>query len=278
MACRARDLSRPKDTYLPRPMRTIRTLYRYPVKGLSPESLDKIELRAGHGIPLDREFALTNGSWAYDAQTYQPRPKSDFLMLMQHERLAALRTQLDAQAGRLSVLAPDGERIEAALDDPAALDGLAAFVGRHVGKALPGTPRLVRAQGARFTDVSVVSPALMNAISLINLATVRDVASVLGKEVNPLRFRANVYFDGGEPWEELGWLDREIRLGGVRCRVVMRTRRCAATNVDPETGVRDLGIPQTLLRHFRHGDLGVYAEVLDNGGLQPGDALTPPTP
>ena len=260
------------------PMRTIHKLYRYPVKGLSPEPLHTVAMRAGHGFPLDREFALTNGSWVYDAQTYQPRPKSDFLMLMQHERLAALRTQLDAQTERITLLAPDGEQVAAGLDDPTALDRLAAFVGRYAGKALTGTPRLIRSKSARFTDVSVVSPGLMNSISLINLATVRDVARVLEKEVNPLRFRANVYFDGGEPWEELDWLDKEILLGGVRCRVVMRTRRCAATNVDPETGIRDLGIPQTLMRHFRHGDLGVYAEVLGNGGLQPGDALTPPAP
>jgi hypothetical protein len=38
--------------------------------------------------------------------------------------------------------------------------------------------------------------------------------------------------------------------------VVLRTRRCAATNVDSERGVRHLGIPQALLRNDRHGDMG----------------------
>ena len=254
-------------------MRTIRNLYRYPVKGLSPEPLDIVAMQARQGFPLDRELALTNGSWVYEAESYEPRPKSDFLMLMQHERLATLRTRVNAKARLLRVTSPDGEELEASLDDEKELDVLAEFIGSHTGKALLGKPKLVHGHGKRFTDVSVVSPALMNSISLINLATVRDLARVMGTDLNPLRFRANVYFDGGSPCEELDWLNKEIWLGQVRCRVVMRTRRCAATNVDPETGARDLGIPQALLRHYRHGDLGVYAEVLEDGQLAAGDVL-----
>lgn len=256
-------------------MRTISDLYRYPVKGLSPERLDAVAMQAAHGFPLDRELALTNGGWNYEPESYEPRPKSDFLMLMQHERLATLRVRVDSASRLITVLGPHGP-LEASLDDEAALDGLAEYIGSQVGKPLPGKPKLVRAQGKRFTDVSVVSPSLMNSISLINLASVRELERVMGKTLNPLRFRANVYFEGESPWEEFAWVDKEIQLGSVRCRIVLRTRRCAATNVDPETGVRDLGVPQALMRHFRHGDLGVYAEVLQDGRLAVGDTLTAP--
>lgn len=257
-------------------MRTVDSLYRYPVKGLSPEPLASIALTAGRGVARDRELALTNGSWQYDAQTYEPRPKTDFLMLMQHERLATLHTRVDDARNLLTVVAPDGQRIEAQLDDEAALARLAAFVAVHVGTPLPGTPAFVKARAARFTDVSVVSPALMSSISLINLATVRDLAQTIGKPVNPLRFRANIYFDGGRPWEELDWVDRDIQVGPVRMRVALRTRRCAATNVDPETGARDLTIPLALAQNYRHGDLGVYAYVLDDGTIEPAAGVVEP--
>ena len=42
--------------------------------------------------------------------------------------------------------------------------------------------------------------------------------------------------DGGAPWEEFSWIGREIALGGTKLAVLERTARCAATNVDPDTG------------------------------------------
>jgi uncharacterized protein YcbX len=257
-------------------MRNIRSLYRYPVKGLSPEPLDSVALQAGRGFPLDRAWAVTNGGWHFDAAAFKPHPKTDFLMLMQHERLALLRSRVDEAARRIRIESPDGERQEAELDDAAGLQAVADFVATWVGGPLPGRPRFVQAPPQRFTDVSVVSAALMNSVSLINLATVRDLERVLGQPVDPLRFRANIYFDGGEAWEELGWLDREIRIGPVAARVVLRTRRCAATNVNPATGARDLAIPQALARNFGHGDVGVYAELLAGGRIARDDALDAP--
>jgi len=257
-------------------MRTLHYLYRYPVKGLSPELLTSVALRAGCGFPRDREVAITNGGWEHDPTTYQPRAKSDFLMLMQHESLAALRTRVSDDGQRLSVTIADGRTLEVALNDAADLERLSDFFAGYVPDKVKGRPRLVHAGAHRFTDVSVVSPTLMQSVSLINLASVRDLGGRMGRELNPLRFRANLYYDGGEPSEELGWLDREIQLGSLRARVVLRTRRCAATNVDPDTGIRDLGIPQALLKNFRHGDMGVYVELLEGGTLRSGDALQDP--
>jgi len=257
-------------------MRTIHNLYRYPVKGLSAEPLDRVVLQQSQGFPRDRTWAITNGRWPYDAAQYTPRPKTDFLMLMQHERLAALRTRVSDDGQRLQVQAPDGSSLDAALDDAPDLDRASAFFAAYLGGGLE-SPQLVRAGDHRFTDVSVVSPTLMQSVSVINLASVRDLGARMGQVLDPLRFRANIYYDGGEPWEELAWIDLELQLGGLPARAVLRTRRCAATNVDPATGVRDLGIPQALIRHFRHGDMGIYVELLGNGTLRAGDALHTPT-
>ena len=49
--------------------------------------------------------------------------------------------------------------------------------------------------------------------------------------------------------------------------------RCAATNVDPDTGARDLSIPDTLIRSFGHADCGVNAEVVEAGDIALGDDL-----
>jgi MOSC domain-containing protein YiiM len=48
---------------------------------------------------------------------------------------------------------------------------------------------------------------------------------------------------------------------------------CAAINVDPDTGMRDLEIPATLLRTYDHMDCGIYARVIEGGEIAAGDAI-----
>jgi uncharacterized protein YcbX len=64
-----------------------------------------------------------------------------------------------------------------------------------------------------------------------------------------------------------------LRSARARAKVVKRIVRCAATNVKPGAGVRDLDIPKTLLRHLGHADCGVYAEVTAGGAIAPGDSV-----
>jgi uncharacterized protein YcbX len=111
-------------------------------------------------------------------------------------------------------------------------------------------------------------------VSIINLASVAAVETVSGAAVNPLRFRGNIYVSGWPAWQEFDLLDREINAGGARLKVVKRIQRCAATDVDPDTGIRDLSIPRTLIDNFGHADCGVYAEVIASGGIAIGDALS----
>jgi len=109
-------------------------------------------------------------------------------------------------------------------------------------------------------------------VSIINLASVAAVATAVGRPVDPLRFRANVYVTGWPAWYEFDLVGREIALGAsARLKIIKPIVRCAATNVDPDTGMRDLSIPDTLLRSFGHADCGVYGEVVEAGGIVRGD-------
>jgi uncharacterized protein YcbX len=91
--------------------------------------------------------------------------------------------------------------------------------------------------------------------------------------VHPLRFRANLYVRGWPAWHEFDLLDRTLAVGDTRLRIVKRIKRCAAINVDPDTAARDLNIPHTLMRHFGHGDCGIYAEVVTGGAVAVGDEI-----
>ena len=115
-----------------------------------------------------------------------------------------------------------------------------------------------------------------NVISLINLATVRTLEAQWGVEIDPLRFRANIYIDGAKPWEEFDWIGSEIRIGSAVFAVDRKNGRCGATNVNPTTGRRDLDIPSSLRAAFGHKNLGVYLIVRDGGQIAVGDAVFTP--
>src|ERR1700754_3211877 len=86
----------------------ITDLYRYPIKGLSPEVLAKINLEPRKTVPGDRGFAIENGPIGFDPANPKFFPKFNFLVLMKNERLAALRTRFD-DASRELTINLDGE-------------------------------------------------------------------------------------------------------------------------------------------------------------------------
>ena len=108
---------------------------------------------------------------------------------------------------------------------------------------LRGPPKILHAPGHSFSDVA------RKVVSIINLDSLAALADVVRAPVDPLRFRANVYVAGWPVWSELDLLGKVLAVGPcIRLKVVKRIVRCAATNVDPQTGIRDLNVPQTLLR------------------------------
>lgn len=249
------------------PVGTVTSIYRYPLKGFSPEALAAVALTLGEALPYDRAYAVENGRGRFDASDPRPLPKVNFLMLMRNERLATLTTSFDPETHVLTILRSGKQVARGDLSGKLGRQMIEQFLAAYLKDDLRGPPHIVQAPGHSFTD----HPE--KRVHIVNLETVRDLERLLGKPVNPLRFRANVYVDGVPAWEELRWLGQVIELGAVRLSVSERTVRCEATNVDPATGVRDLAIPRLIERHFGHQDCGVYAEVLVGGTVQPGDTL-----
>jgi GntR family transcriptional regulator/MocR family aminotransferase len=263
------------------PMRIVRGIYRYPVKGLSPQPLRGVELEAGKPFPFDRVFALARPAVPIDVESPRWAKKGLFLMLMLDETLACVQTYLDVETMRFTVVrgrAPStggdhGDHEECLLSVDLTTregrDGVEAFFRQQVPK-LQAPPKLVHAPDGHFMD----KPD--NVISCINLATVRSLESEWGRVIHPLRFRANFYIEGARPWEEFEWVGSDIMLGDVLFRVDRRNGRCGATNVNPVTGERDMDIPGSLRKRFGHKDLGVYLVARTRGKVVVGDRVTVP--
>ena len=251
----------------------VSAIYRYPVKGLSPEALERVRLAVGATLPSDRLYAIENGPSGFDPAAARYMPKQRYLMLMRNERLAWLRTRLD-DASQTLVIETDGrEAARGDLRTPAGRAAIEQFLAGFCADELRGPPKVLHAPGFSFSDVA------SKVVSIVNLSSVAAIEDLVGAPVNPLRFRANVYVTGWPAWHEFELLGQEIAIGPdaygscARLKVVKRIMRCAATNVDPGTGIRDLAIPDTLLRNLGHADCGVYAEVLEAGEIAVGDDL-----
>jgi uncharacterized protein YcbX len=246
----------------------IDAIYRYPVKGLSPQKLDRTTLSPGATVPADRLYAIENGPSGFDPAAPKYFPKQRFLMLMRNERLAALRTDYDEATHTLSIDAEGREAVRADLRTQEGRLAVEAFFRRFMPHELRGPPKVLHGQNHSFSDVA------KKVVSFINLASVAAVETAVGAPVDPLRFRGNVHVAGWPAWREFELMGRVLEIGTTRLKVVKRIVRCAATDVDPVTGIRDLTIPKTLQQTFKHADCGIYAEVIGGGDMAAGDAIT----
>lgn len=246
---------------------TLTGLYRYPVKGLSPEPLAGAALAARQTVPGDRRYAIANGPLDFDPAHPRHFPKIRFLMLMRDERLAALRTCFDDTSSTLRIAFNNAEVARGDLSTATGRTAVEDFFAANFTKELKGPPKILEAPGHSFSDVAA------KVVSIVNLASVSQIEDAVGQPVDPLRFRANLYVRGWPAWHELELMGREMRIGGVRLRVTRNIVRCAATNVDPVTTERDMNIPKTLMDRFGHAHCGVYAEVIAGGEIAPGDRI-----
>ena len=246
---------------------TIQSIYRYPVKGLSPQALPQVTLTGGGTLPADRAYAIENGPTGFDPAHPAYFPKQRFLMLMRNERLAALKTGYDERHHTLTIKHEGRDVARGDLRTAEGRTAIEAFMAAFCADELKGPPKVLAGEGHSFSDVA------KKVVSIINLASVAAVETAVGAPVDPLRFRANLYVAGWPAWHEFDLMGEELSAGGAQLKVVKRIVRCAATNVDPQTGIRDMEIPPTLMRTFDHMDCGVYAEVIGAGDVRIGDAI-----
>jgi uncharacterized protein len=244
------------------------SLVYYPIKGMSGLPLSAATLTAGEGMPLDRAYAIENGGHRFDSQNPKWLPKTSFLQLMQHERLASLAPGFD-KANHVLTLFRDGRQVaKGALQTKLGRQIIEQFLSAYMKAGLRGPPRVVAAEGHSFTDIAA------KALHIVNLDSVRDLSRIAGFELDPLCFRANIYFAGVPAWEERHWCGKLLACGTATLKVFDATVRCEATSVDPKTARRGISVPAVLERTWGNAKFGLYAMVMIGGEVTPGDMIT----
>jgi uncharacterized protein len=258
-------------------MNKIKSIYRYPIKGLSGERLESTVLSAGDVLPGDREYAFARAGVLFDPDHPAYMKKTNFLALVRDEKLAAYESKLDQGTKILSIFEKGVLKLEANLNNTTECEAAAEFFRAQLDIEADQSPRVVRATGGTngpesshsFSDVPD------KAISLISLTSIKEFRDKIGADVDPMRFRGNINFEStsGPAWQEFDWIDRDLRIGECILHVFKRTQRCAATMVNPTTANRDLNVPKQLMSSYDHMDMGIYTTVVQGGEIKPGDKI-----
>ena len=243
-----------------------------PVKSTALQHPDEIVVTQG-GIEGDHRFLFL------EADGSRPSTAAKAPLL-------SIRAAYDAATELLSLRFPDGTSVESQVPGGGRSVRVELFDRSVVGGIVRGRISEVVSErlGRKIRLVRVDDPEYAGGrhrLSLVSLASVADLGrrcALLDGELDPRRFRMTVELDGCEPYEEDSWSGRLVRLGRAVVRIGDGVARCALTTMHPVTGEKDFDTLRLLAEYRKRGTellFGVYADVVEPGGIRVGDAVEP---
>ena len=240
---------------------TLAHIWRHPIKGIGSEALQEVGLTPDEAVVGDRKFALLNAG-GENTDAWQPR--RNFVQVASGPSLAAVRA--NSTKDGVVLTHPDRDPIEIRPETDAG--ELSQWVGDLWPDKNHPPVRLVEGPKQGMTDVPFAS------VSIGNLASLRALSQKAGTDIDMRRFRINLWLDGLAPWEEIDLLSREtLTIGSATLTPVEPIERCRAPDASPTSGLRDIGMLQTLRDGWETRDFGIYATVSVAGRVQVGDRL-----
>lgn len=250
----------------------VKQLFIHPIKGLTPQAENTVDLHAGHGIRGDRAFALMYNTAAPSDRAVVPwMKKTNFAMQCALPALAALKCDYNFQTDVLSVKRQGIELLATQTRTQAGRDLIGAFFTSYLA-AVTASGSSLRLVGdgngtSRYPDRIAVH------LSLVSQASLNQLSDLVGQHVDVRRFRPNVVLDGVPAWGEFDWVGQQLQIGSATLEITAPINRCLNINVNPDTGESDLPLLELLQQHFRHRQTGVVAKVIRSGTVKIGDRL-----
>ena len=260
-------------------MPRVAALYRYPVKGFTPEPRESLTVLPNGRVAGDRVLVFRYAD-APAPNSEGWMPKTNYAVLANTPGIAKAKLRFDEAAGRLRIEFPDGRVVEERLDE-AGRQKLAQAVGHFAitqrDSPLHGHPEKLPLElvgdltGEHFHDTAAGRVTLFSRASLGALGGALD-----DPDLDERRFRANIVIDGVSEWAELGWTGKTVRIGKLDFEAVKPVGRCVATHANPVTGERDCDILNTLTRVFGHEKptFAISMQAGSEGEIRAGDQVT----
>ena len=243
-------------------------LYRYPVKSMQGESLNRMQLDA-LGPMGDRRWMLVNEQGRFLSQREWPR----MALVLPHLDAEGLVLEVPGREP-VTVNEPDGERLQVKIwQDSCEAIAPSTEADAWLSDFLGVACRLVRfpPDQMRQVDQNYAQPGDQTAFSdgfpllLISQASLDDLNQRMARPLPMIRFRPNLVISGCEPYAEDHW--QRIRIGGLEFSVVKPCSRCVIPTIDPERGERDGNEPlKTLMSYRKQGNKVFFGQNLIHRG------------
>lgn len=222
-------------------------LWRYPVKSMAAERLDKVHV-SWHGLQGDRRWAfIRNNAVRSGFPWFTLRERNDM-----NKYVPTFADPSKADTSKTMVRTPAGDVMD--VDDPA------------LGLALcPYGAQAIKQNRGVFDTFP---------ISLITTQTIARLSEMVGMELDVQRFRPNILVDTEQDsdFPEDAWVGKTLHIGAMRMRVDKRDGRCVVITIDPATAERHPAILRSVADK-RQGCLGVYGTTVEPGDIAMGDGV-----
>jgi uncharacterized protein YcbX len=253
----------------------------YPVKSLSGISLQNCGV-TDRGFKHDRRWMIIN-------------EEEKFVTQRTHPQLALIKTKISGNklilGHKLKDIAPLVIPINLQLVETAIVNVWDDFVeARMVGKYsdewlseilkmkcklvfMPDESERYVNRNYSFNN-EIVSFADAFPFMMIGQSSLDDLNSRLTEKLPMNRFRPNLVFSGGKPYEEDKW--QKIKIGGIEFNVVKPCSRCVTINVNQDNAEKGEEPLKTLAKYRSEGNKIYFGQNLlhnGNGILKVGDEI-----
>ena len=246
----------------------IKNLYFSPVKSLSFNNVDTLEIIKNIGIKNDRIFAFSNNLNIKDIELIKNNPLKreiyKFLSLKKYPELNQYNFLLE--------------------DDFLILE----FENKIILKTDINNQHEVKILCSKLEDmlpninnINLLKDSMNpffdtmpnKSISLINLNSIKDFEKLSNYQVEHERFRGNIYVEDLDKWEERKLVGKVLSINDIKFKVIKEIPRCSATNIKPKTSDINLNIPFNLKKIYNHINLGIYLDPLNDGKINKRDLI-----
>ena len=242
-------------------------MWRHPIKSIGAESIKSVILEKNSTMPLDRVWALAHEKTKFNLEEPEWAPCTSFIRVSIAPKLMAVKIQVDESNNLITLTHPEKTDLTVSTKSNEFSDNIVKWATSLCPANGPQGFKIVKVPNRGMTDTDYSS------ISLLSLSSIQDLSKKAGKPLDMRRFRGNLWISNSEPYEELSWVGKILKIGEVKFEVIEPIERCNATKTNPISGQRDVDTLEILRDSFQHQNFGVYCKVLSKGKVKLGDTL-----
>ena len=241
----------------------IKKLFYSPFKSMNMVEINQIKLNKKFGIENDRVFCFTRFLDEKEALFFQNNRKSRNIINYLSMKHSAVLNQYDFQILKKEISLFKSEKKLITIQNTSFSD-LQKIVYAFKKEESLEKDKIFLLHNTKNPFFDYMRE---NTISLINLESLNNFNQKTKCNIDLERFRANIYIDGLEPFDELKWIGKKIIISKKEFEVFNSIPRCKATHYPYKSTIADVNVPYLLKQNYGHINMGIYLRPTSSASI-----------